>query len=479
MRFHIATSIVAVTLFASMAGAADEVTLYQVTYPEDRKIDLEFSRDAKAPQARLEADVEFRQGQAAIDIKYRDMKPAILFRGDVTCYVLWAVQRGGIAENLGELWVREPNDSMEFSTGLKAFAMIVTGESNPLVTQPSGLVLFTASASNDKRAPSETFTYSGLSPAPATEYPAIAAVEWNRKENLDLQQAESVYRLAVGAGAEEYAPSVLRRARTTLAQATNLSRSGRTSDEAVDYARRTVALSGEALQITGQKKEAERLAAEIAERQAEMAALEARAAEAESTAAEAQVALDATRQERTLAEAAVAAASAELASIRAERERLEQSVARLGEEKRDLSVRLQGALAEVADTRETARGTIVNLPDILFDLNEATLKDQARVVLAKLAGILLIMEELNLRVEGHTDSTGSLEYNQRLSERRAASVRDFLAQQGVDMDRMVAVGYGMDRPVATNETKDGRAQNRRVEIVIAEGTIQEAPAPVR
>jgi len=99
------------------------------------------------------------------------------------------------------------------------------------------------------------------------------------------------------------------------------------------------------------------------------------------------------------------------------------------------------------------------------------------VVLAKLAGILLIMEELNLRVEGHTDSTGSADYNQRLSERRAASVRDFLAQHGVAMDRLVAVGYGMDRPVATPETKEGRAKNRRVEIVIAEGTVQEAPLP--
>ena len=122
---------------------------------------------------------------------------------------------------------------------------------------------------------------------------------------------------------------------------------------------------------------------------------------------------------------------------------------------------------------------IVNLPDILFDTNEATLKTETRIVLAKLAGILLIMPELNLRVEGHTDSTGSADHNQGLSERRALSVRDYLAQQGIAVRRTVAVGYGFDRPVADNTTSVGRAKNRRVEIIIAEGEIAEemAPAP--
>ena len=105
---------------------------------------------------------------------------------------------------------------------------------------------------------------------------------------------------------------------------------------------------------------------------------------------------------------------------------------------------------------------IVSLPDILFDTNEATLKNEAKVVIAKLAGILLILPELNLRVEGHTDSTGSADYNQTLSERRASALRDFLAQQGIGGQRMVAVGYGLTRPVADNATREGRASNRRV-----------------
>ena len=153
---------------------------------------------------------------------------------------------------------------------------------------------------------------------------------------------------------------------------------------------------------------------------------------------------------------------------------LRQQAADLAREKEDLSARLQGALSQVADTQNTARGMVVSLPDILFDTNEATLKTEAKVVIAKLAGILLIMPDLNLRIEGHTDSTGSADYNQVLSERRAASVRDFLAGQGIDARRMVAVGYGMTRPVGDNATSAGRAKNRRVEIVIAEGTVAES-----
>ena len=118
---------------------------------------------------------------------------------------------------------------------------------------------------------------------------------------------------------------------------------------------------------------------------------------------------------------------------------------------------------------------IVNLPDILFDLNESTLKSDAKLVIAKLAGILLIMQDLNLRVEGHTDSSGGYDYNLRLSEERARSVFDFLAAQGIDPGRMVVKGYGPDRPIADNATREGRSRNRRVEIVIAEGTVAEAP----
>ena len=316
-------------------------------------------------------------------------------------------------------------------------------------------------------------------------------VHWDRGEPLDLRQAEKAYELAVAAGAEDYAPTQLLRARTTLAQASGFS-SGKKNKATIDYSRRSLALSAEALQVTARSKEAEAVEAEIARRKAEMEALTARASEAEANAAAAAVALaeanraiEEVQRSRTEAEAAVLAAQGELSRIETERLALAASVsalesqsadlerekAELEREKTDLSARLQGALSQVADTQESARGMIVSLPDILFDTNQATLKNEARVVIAKLAGILLILPELNLRVEGHTDSTGSADYNQGLSERRATSVRDFLAQQGIDGQRMVAVGYGLTRPVADNKSREGRAKNRRVEIVIAEGRV--------
>jgi outer membrane protein OmpA-like peptidoglycan-associated protein len=479
-------ALVIVTAVGFVCGAAEavEVALNQVTFPERNEIEIGFERDARAPVATMIAEVKYREGQANMNIRFREMKPAILFGGDVTCYVLWAVTRDGTVENLGELWVREASETVEYSTGQKSFAMMVTAESHPLVSAPSELVMFRSSAAKAKKAVSAEFTFSGFAPAPEIEYPSIARVIWDRGEPLDLRQAQKAYELAVAAGAEDYSPTQLLRARTALAQASSFSGAKKTK-ATVDYSRRSLALSAEALQVTARRKEAEAVEAEIARRKAEMEVLTERASEAETNAAAAAVALEEAnraiqevQRSRTEAEAAVLAAEGELARIESERVALAASVAaleaqsaELEREKADLSARLHGALSQVADTKESARGMIVSLPDILFDTDEATLKNEARVVIAKLAGILLILPELNLRVEGHTDSTGSAEYNQGLSERRAASVRDFLAQQGIDGQRMVAVGYGLTRPVADNQTREGRAKNRRVEIVIAEGEI--------
>ncbi len=479
-------SVMAVSMLLCGVGEATEVTLNQVTFPERNQIEIDFVRDQRAPEATMNADVQYREGQAEMKVRFREMKPAILFAGDVTCYVLWAVTRDGTVENMGELWVRDASETVEYSTGLKSFAMMVTAEAHPLVSEPSELVMFRSLAAKGKKVTSAQFTFSGFGPAPAIEYPSVARVIWDRSEPLDLRQAQKAYELAVNSGAEAYAPTQLLRARTMLAQASGFT-TGKKNKAAMDYSRRSLALSAEALQVTARRKEAEAVEAEIARRTAEMDALTARAGEAEASAAaaaaalvEANRAIEEVQRSRTEAEAAVLAAQGELARIEAERLALAASVvaledqsAALEREKAELSTRLHGALSQVADTQQSARGMIVSLPNILFDTDQATLKNEAKVVIAKLAGILLILPELNLRVEGHTDSTGSADHNQQLSERRAATVRDFLAQQGIGGQRMVSVGYGLTRPVADNSTRDGRAKNRRVEIVIAEGVISE------
>jgi outer membrane protein OmpA-like peptidoglycan-associated protein len=462
-------------------AAALEMTLHQATFPERKGVDIDFVGTARAPDARVRGDVRYSEGQAEIEVKFDDMKPAILFGGDVTCYVLWAVGRDGSVENLGELWVRGSDDKIETATGMKSFAMVVTAEAYPLVSRPSELVVYTSLPPEKKKVPSVGFTFSGFDPAPAVAMDSIANIAWDSTKPLDLLQAEKAFELATREGAAEYVPQLYQEAKIALSQAQAYGTKTKKTKQIQDYSRRTVAAASEALQTTMRRKEREAIERDIEARRQEMEDLEARAAAAEEDAADAASALEGARKQQELADAAVAHAQQRLTELAEERAALEASVAglsvtaeRLAREKEGLTNRLSAALSQVADTQESARGFIINLPDILFDLNQATLKPEAKVVIAKLAGILLIMPELNLRVEGHTDATGGAEYNQELSERRAASVLEFISEQGIRTGRMQSVGYGEERPVADNETQEGRRKNRRVEIVISEGQVREA-----
>ncbi len=127
---------------------------------------------------------------------------------------------------------------------------------------------------------------------------------------------------------------------------------------------------------------------------------------------------------------------------------------------------IRDQLNVILETRETARGLIVNLSDVLFDTGSANLKPGAREKLAKISGILLAHPGLNIEVEGHTDSVGAADYNQRLSEARANSVHDYLIRQGVPPTTVATTGFGKSQPVASNATAAGRQQNRRVELVV-------------
>ncbi len=251
--------------------------------------------------------------------------------------------------------------------------------------------------------------------------------------------------------------------------------------------------------------EAEQLEAQILQRRAEIEQLETRARQAEAEASE--IREEADRQigdlERQKKEAQdqIASARSHLTEISAERDALNQATVELRSQREALTLsiasleadserlrqernqirlekakteeRLQSALSQVADTRESARGIILNLPDILFDVDKATLKSDLKTSIAKLAGILLIMSELQVRIEGHTDSTGSPEHNLKLSTERSRSVLTFLEAEGIAEGRMKAVGYGLSRPIADNGTREGRQKNRRVEIIISASEIGE------
>jgi outer membrane protein OmpA-like peptidoglycan-associated protein len=216
-------------------------------------------------------------------------------------------------------------------------------------------------------------------------------------------------------------------------------------DAAQRKAREDAELSAKQSQEAAEQQARQRADAEAAQRDAE---------ERERHAREAQAQADQQRQQ------------AEQARLQAEQgaQQAQQQAAQMREQ-------LKNQLNQVLQTRETARGLIVNMSDVLFDFNKYTLKPEAREKLAKVSGILLAYPNLKLQVEGYTDNIGSDEYNQKLSEQRADSVRDYLASQSVPDGNITAQGYGKTHPIADNSTNSGRAQNRRVEMVVSGNAI--------
>jgi outer membrane protein OmpA-like peptidoglycan-associated protein len=186
--------------------------------------------------------------------------------------------------------------------------------------------------------------------------------------------------------------------------------------------------------------------------------------EADAQAAQAKAQADALAQAKAEAEALAAKTKAE-ADEREAKAMAEAEQARKAAEA--LRAQLLEQFNRILDTRDTQRGLVINMADVLFDTGKFDLRPVAREKLARLAGIVLAHPGLNLDIEGHTDSTGSDELNQKLSDQRAESVRKYLIEQGLPETTLIAVGFGKSMPVADNSTAAGRQQNRRVEIIVS------------
>lgn len=529
---------VACLLAAVPSSWGSSVELHNAQFPERRSVHLAFRATEVAPAANVTAEVHYRKGQARVEMTYYGMKPAILFGGDVTCFVVWAVTRDGQVENLGELLTRKASSRATFSTGKKNFALMITAESYFLVSRPSELVAFFNTPTSPDEAPSAPFTFAGLVPAPRHFMDGITHIKWDSDVPLELLQARKALELAERNDAATHAPQIFSEAQQATDSANEFAAISSRSRELLDSARRAVALSNEALNISIHRIEEMEAEQRLARRREETAALEQRAAQAEASAREAErLAAEAAataevaarmnaeaqreaervrlEKERTLAETAAlrqekaglednmfrlreekhgleqaqqrlereksdlegrsralaadkAALEREAERLREEKRAVEHEAQRLQQEKDEMSSRLESALSHVAETEDSVRGFVINLPDILFDLNEADLKPGAQLILAKLAGILLIIDNQEVLIEGHTDATGDPAYNLDLSRRRALSVLSFMQSQGIDGHRLQSTGLGMERPVADNATAEGRRRNRRVEIVISE-----------
>src|SRR5580698_2134021 len=454
-----------------------------------------------------EAKVESKSNRMEIEAKFQGFEDATKFGLEYLTYVMWAVSSQGRAVNLGEVALKNGSGQVKAISDMQTFGMIVTAEPYFAVTQPGNMVVLenTLGPATQGKVENIDAQYEllarGIYSSSNTKIEnAIFGID--RKTPLELFEARNAVRIARIAQADKYAAASLAKAEQQLKNAEEVY-SHKSEKKSVEAAAREVVETAEEARVMAVKQKAEldaqakvaaekkaaedQAAAEIKRRQdAEQARLQAEAAKAEAVRMKQeaeQAAADAARQKQEAEQAAAAQAARDRAAAvdqqraaEADADKARQAAARAEAEKADLRAQLLNQLNSILQTRDSARGLIVNMSDVLFDTGSYTLKPGAREKLAKISGILLAHPGLTLQIEGHTDSVGTDEFNQQLSERRADSVRDFLAENGVPASTITARGFGKTQPVATNDTADGRQRNRRVELVVNGAAIGNASA---
>jgi outer membrane protein OmpA-like peptidoglycan-associated protein len=451
-----------------------------------------------------EAKVNSKRGSIEIDAEFGGLQRPTTFGNEYLTYVLWAISPEGRAVNLGEVLVGGNDRSkLHVTTDLQAFALIVTAEPYYAVRQPSNVVVLenviredTKGTSEAVNAKYELMERGGYIPTGYKFDPVIL----NAKLPLEFFEARNAVRIAQSEGAEQYAPDSYKHA-VQLMNSADTDATDKHIDKKplIAVSREAVQTAEDARAIAVKKMDEVRLADErqnSADAQAlsQQQAVDARQQkeQAESDAARAQAATaqadsDAAkaRNDAADAQAAAAKASAEMAAnqassatalsaaqadadqARATAQQAQLNAQQADTDKAAMRAKLSEQLNSILQTRETARGLIVSLSDVLFDTGKYTLKPGAREKLAKVAGILLAYPGLNIEVGGYTDNVGGDGMNQTLSENRADSVRDYLVQQGVASGSVSSKGFGNTSPVASNDNSAGRQQNRRVELLVS------------
>jgi outer membrane protein OmpA-like peptidoglycan-associated protein len=440
------------------------------------------------------AKVDGKVGRLAIDVELAHIQPPIKFGGQYLTYVLWAITPEGRAVNLGEVLPGDNGKSkLDVTTDLQAFGLIVTAEPYFSVTHPSDKVVAENIVRQETKGFEEPISakFDVLEGGqytidiPAEQLPSTQA---GPNVPLDLLEARNAVMIAKAAGAKEYATDSIQKAEDMLERAEDYyeRKQGRTPIGTA--ARGATQMAEDARVLTLRRKEQEReeaarRAAAEAKAKAEADAVAAkqaaeeaqirseedvrRRAEAEQARADAERARADAEQRQAAALAEQQAAQAQAAAAEQAAEQAERAQQEAERQKEEMRARLLAQLNQVLQTRDTARGLIVSMPDVLFDFNKYTLKPEARERLAKISGIILAYPDLKIQIEGHTDSIGSDEYNQTLSEKRADSVRGYLLSSGVVSDHVTALGLGKADPVADNSTASGRRLNRRVDMVVS------------
>jgi outer membrane protein OmpA-like peptidoglycan-associated protein len=465
---------------------------------------LDFAGTDLMPMAHGQAKVESKKGYIEIEVEFADLQKPTTFGNEYLTYILWAISPEGRAINLGEILPGNNHRSkVDVTTDLQAFALIVTAEPYYAVRQPSNVVVLenivredTKGTTEAMHAKYELLERGGYIPTGYKFDPVIL----NARLPLEFFEARNALRIAQSEGAETYASDSYQHASRLMDRVDQDATDKHTDKKAmIGVAREAVQTAEDARAITVKRMEQERLdnerqaaadaqanalaQADDATRQKEQAqADQARAehardrAESDTARAQAEAAQaqsDSDRAKSDMANSQAASASAlSAAQADADQSRLAAQQAQLNSQQAEadkaaMRMRLSEQLNKILQTRDSARGLIVSMSDVLFDTGKYTLKSGAREKLAKVAGILLAYPGLNIEVGGYTDNVGTDGMNQTLSENRAASVRDYLVQQGVSGTSVSARGFGNTLPVASNENSSGRQQNRRVELLVS------------
>ncbi len=454
-----------------------------------------------------EAKVESKRGAVAIEAEFASLAKPTSFGTEYLTYVMWAISPEGRAVNLGEVLVGNNHRSkLVVTTDLQAFALIVTAEPYYAVRRPSNVVIAenairpdTVGTSEAVDAKYELIDRGGYIPTGYHFDPVVL----NSKLPLEFFEARNAVRIAKSAGADNYAAESYEKAATQMKQADEMGTMKHVDTKAlISASREVVQTADDSREIALKRMDADRRNADKDAEAAKLANARAKSrddmqarTDAEAATADAnrrrmqadQATAEAQRQQQNaLAESdrnRAAAADANQATADAqqsqrnaeaesERNRLaaansDQQFKQAVQDREELRAKLLQQFNAIFATRDTARGLIVSLSDVLFDTGKSTLHPGAREKLAKISGIVLAYPDLRLAIEGNTDSVGSDTMNQTLSEQRANSVRDYLAQENIPASSMTAQGFGKTQPVATNDTAEGRQQNRRVELVVS------------
>jgi outer membrane protein OmpA-like peptidoglycan-associated protein len=441
---------------------------------------INFLGTSAAPQASGEAKVNAKKSGTDIELRVKSLPQPTQLGAEFLTYVLWGITPDGTTSNLGEIPIDKNGDGkLSTSAQSQTFAMIVTAEPYFAVQLPSELVVLENSP--DKRTKGKIFPDNDYKLMKRSQYAKLgnplALTPDLKRVPLDMYEARNAVDIAKSQKAQEYAPDVFEKATSSLQMAENALTSNADKSRVITAARQTIQFAEDARALSSQRQEAERIqkeqdaaaAAAAAKAKAEADAEAQRQAEL-NAAKEAQMKAEAdarAAQQKAEADAAAQKAAADQAALEAREQAAREEAARAQAATAALRAQLLQQLNQVLQTTDTPRGLVVNMADVLFETNRYALSQDAQLKLAKLAGIIQAHPGLNLAIEGYTDTTGTPDYNLKLSQQRADAVRDFLVSQGLSADTITSKGLGQADPVADNSTAAGRKMNRRVEIIVS------------